>query len=216
MHLLGYPSSEYIRVANAAGFSETDILSQATIATAPDKFCTGSSRFGPATFATITDRIVLNNTAAAGQGIMLDYEVQDGRTASETRAFIEDLASTIHAKGKKIILYTNASGSAARSPSTVIGHSACPPSVKATAIEYGMIAATTGHALVAIMSTIKNELNGTLTSNFGRAFAGKRLSRADPHPLSGAATIRAASGPSPIRVPSRPLDAGWPPQPAQG
>ncbi|SEQ37310.1 hypothetical protein SAMN05216548_104118 [Faunimonas pinastri] len=42
-----------------------------------------------------------------GKGIVLDYEVQDGRTPAETTAFLQDYARLVHASAKEAILYTN-------------------------------------------------------------------------------------------------------------
>lgn len=40
-------------------------------------------------------------------GIVLDYEVQDGRKPEETRRFLEQFADLVHAAGKQAILFTN-------------------------------------------------------------------------------------------------------------
>jgi hypothetical protein len=40
-------------------------------------------------------------------GILLDYEVQDGRSPSQTLAFLREFARLVHAHGKRAILYTN-------------------------------------------------------------------------------------------------------------
>jgi hypothetical protein len=42
-----------------------------------------------------------------GSGIVIDYEVQDGRTPGETLAFLEEFAALVHKAGKKAVLYTN-------------------------------------------------------------------------------------------------------------
>lgn len=47
-------------------------------------------------------------TLPAGDPIVLDYEVQDDRAASETLAFLEGWAALVHAHGHKAILYPNA------------------------------------------------------------------------------------------------------------
>lgn len=41
------------------------------------------------------------------EGIVLDYEVQDGRTPAETRAFLESFAELVRRAGKKPVLFTN-------------------------------------------------------------------------------------------------------------
>jgi hypothetical protein len=40
-------------------------------------------------------------------GIVLDYEVQDGRKPEETRHFLGQFADLVHAAGKQAILFTN-------------------------------------------------------------------------------------------------------------
>jgi hypothetical protein len=112
MHWLGYTSSEYNAVADAAGFTHaTDILTRATLAASPATYFTSNSAYGPNTYLVMTDKIWLNDNklsdASAYEGIILDYEVQDSRTTTETQDFLLDLASTVQAKGKKLYLYTN-------------------------------------------------------------------------------------------------------------
>ncbi|HMN70382.1 MAG TPA: hypothetical protein PKA55_00790 [Rhodoblastus sp.] len=41
------------------------------------------------------------------EGVLLDYEVQDGRTPARTRSFLLEYAKLVHSAGKKAILYTN-------------------------------------------------------------------------------------------------------------
>ncbi len=41
------------------------------------------------------------------EGVLLDYEVQDGRTPARTRSFLLEFARLVHGAGKKAILYTN-------------------------------------------------------------------------------------------------------------
>lgn len=41
------------------------------------------------------------------EGILLDYEVQDGRAPQQTRDFLLEFASLAHDAGRKVILYTN-------------------------------------------------------------------------------------------------------------
>lgn len=44
---------------------------------------------------------------AGGTGIVLDYEVQDGRTPDHTKTFLESFAALVHSHGKKAVLFTN-------------------------------------------------------------------------------------------------------------
>ena len=44
---------------------------------------------------------------ASIQGVVLDYEVQDGRTSGPALAFLLEYATLVHRAGKKAILYTN-------------------------------------------------------------------------------------------------------------
>lgn len=41
------------------------------------------------------------------EGVLLDYEVQDGRSPARSRAFLLEFAKLVHGAGKKAILYTN-------------------------------------------------------------------------------------------------------------
>jgi hypothetical protein len=42
-----------------------------------------------------------------GNGIVIDYEVQDDRTPEQTRAFLKEFTSLVHGKNKQAILLTN-------------------------------------------------------------------------------------------------------------
>ncbi|WP_174300270.1 hypothetical protein [Caulobacter sp. S45] len=51
--------------------------------------------------------IVPNQTLPSGDGVVLDYEVQDGRPEAESTTFLNRYASLVRSSGRKVILYTN-------------------------------------------------------------------------------------------------------------
>lgn len=59
--------------------------------------------------ARLTDVCVLWDATlpAHAEGILLDYEAQDGRTPGYTRDFLLDFAKLVHGAGRKAILHTN-------------------------------------------------------------------------------------------------------------
>ena len=44
---------------------------------------------------------------ARGRGIVIDYEVQDGRTPAQTLAFLDEFTALVHGQNKQAILLTN-------------------------------------------------------------------------------------------------------------
>jgi hypothetical protein len=51
--------------------------------------------------------MVAHRVPASTTGVVLDYEVADGRTTAQTRQFLVDYAAAVHAAGRRVVLLTN-------------------------------------------------------------------------------------------------------------
>ncbi len=51
------------------------------------------------------DCILPSDAAPAVEGVVLDYEVADGRTPAQTTAFLKEFTDLVHGAGKKAVLY---------------------------------------------------------------------------------------------------------------
>lgn len=105
---LGSELSEAEAIAAAAGMS---VVTRATMAAAPENYFTDDALFAALGWKVARDIIWLTEAriadAANGEGIVLDCEFQDGRSAAETVALIEWLADRCHAVQKKLWLFCN-------------------------------------------------------------------------------------------------------------
>lgn len=100
---MGAPPSVWQAPLAAAG---VNAIYWSTLAADPDAYFTTVSQDGK--FMVTVDKMVIPTAVATrNYGIVVDYEVQDHRTPSETHPFLDDLGATIRSYGLKAYLYTN-------------------------------------------------------------------------------------------------------------
>lgn len=104
---LGKPLGELQDMAAAGG---VQFIAHATLAANPNQYFTQASVFGPGSWRVSRDIIYIPTWRicdAGGEGIVADYEVQDGRTEAQTTAYVEQFAQDCHDYGFKAYLYSN-------------------------------------------------------------------------------------------------------------
>lgn len=104
---LGMPLGQLQDMAAAGGLQ---FIPHATLAANPAAYFTEASVFGPGSWRVSRDIIYIPTWRicdAGGEGIVADYEVQDGRTEAQTTAYVEQFAQDCHDYGYKAYLYSN-------------------------------------------------------------------------------------------------------------
>ena len=115
-YVIGMSPAEYMKPwLSLPGTSENDFVADNTLRASPTSYCTTPFTWdgwqGHTVYKVMTDKVILpalRMTSSPRQaGIVLDYEVQDDRSAATTQAFIHTIAADVHSKGKKLVVVTN-------------------------------------------------------------------------------------------------------------
>ena len=115
-YTLGMSRAEYMKPwLSLAGTSENDFIADSTLRSSPASYCatpfTWDGWQGHTTYKVMTDKVVLPalrmKADSKQAGIVLDYEVQDDRSAAITQAFIHTVAADVHRMGKKLMVISN-------------------------------------------------------------------------------------------------------------
>jgi hypothetical protein len=90
----------------AAGMSASDAIAWSTLNANPTDYFTNVSQDGKSK-VTLDKMVIPYAVSTSAYGVLIDYEVQDHRTTSQTHDFLDQLGATIRTYGLKAYLYTN-------------------------------------------------------------------------------------------------------------
>jgi len=113
-YFLGYPAHDrsghgYLDETEAAGIPDGSVISATAFSGNPSTYCT---TFDGSYYDT-TDLVILPEYTATDigttpvEGISADFEVQDGRSPTQTSALVAELAALTHGRGYRLSFYTN-------------------------------------------------------------------------------------------------------------
>lgn len=112
--MLGNDAATYQAPWIAAGGSAGDFVTDAAFRANPATYCTTDFAYGSATYKVMVDKVLLpaprfvdGNRPDLQPGVVLDYEVGDSRTTTETTNFINAVAADVHAAGRQLFLLFN-------------------------------------------------------------------------------------------------------------
>jgi hypothetical protein len=96
------------------GTSAADLVAESTFRTQPGAYCRSNVTWMDTTYRVMVDKVLLpaarldeGVNADNRAGVMLDYEVQDGRRPEITEAVVGQLAHDIHGSGKQLFFFSN-------------------------------------------------------------------------------------------------------------
>lgn len=115
-YLLGMPPAHYqepwLRLREGA--SSADFISDSDFRERPGDYCRTNTTWKDQAYRVMVDRVLLpaarlteGPNAENRVGVVLDYEVQDGRRPEITEAFVRDLAGDFAGTGKSLFFLTN-------------------------------------------------------------------------------------------------------------